>query len=168
MKMKLAAMSVLLGAICFTHHASAERMPQDNWYYVKTIGTNGPTSDQINGAMGLALDKSNRLFVADSGNNRIQVFDRDGNFLFRWGSNGSGNGQFNYPRAICVTTNDLVLSCNDKRYRVSFGAWQEMRPESVVVRKTCKHWNVLRLVGPNLSEWLNEPRLSWAVWLASE
>lgn len=96
--------------------ALAQRMPQDNWYEVKTFGTNA--SDQVNGSMGMALDRSNRLFVADSGNHRIQVFDRDGNLLYRWGSQGSGAGQFNYPRAICITTNDLVYVADQNNNRV--------------------------------------------------
>jgi len=41
------------------------------------------------------------LYVCDSGNNRISVSDYDGNFLFTWGSFGSGNGQFNNPFGVC-------------------------------------------------------------------
>jgi sugar lactone lactonase YvrE len=98
--------------------ASAERMPQDNWYYVKTIGTNGPASDRINNATGLALSRSNRLYVVDTGNNRIQVFDQEGNAVLRWGAAGSGNGQFNNPVAICISTNDQVYVCDRANNRI--------------------------------------------------
>ena len=117
-KSKLAAIAPLFGAMCFAQPAIAERMPQDNWYYVKTIGTNGPASNQVNNATGLALSRSNQLYVVDTGNNRIQVFDQDGNCLFRWGSIGSGNAQFNYPRAICIGTNDQVYVCDQNNNRV--------------------------------------------------
>ncbi len=93
-------------------------MPQDNWFFVKTIGTNGPTSDQLNSVTGLALSRSNHLYVADMGNNRIQVFDRDGNLLFRWGASGTANGQFNSPGAICIDTNDQVYVCDVNNNRV--------------------------------------------------
>jgi sugar lactone lactonase YvrE len=40
--------------------------------------------------------------VLDSGNHRLQVFDKDGNFLNAWGSFGTENGQFNEPWGIAV------------------------------------------------------------------
>jgi len=36
----------------------------------------------------------------DYGNHRIQKFDSDGNFLAKWGSYGSEDGQFIYPFGI--------------------------------------------------------------------
>lgn len=43
------------------------------------------------------------VYICDSGNNRIQVMDYDGNPLFEFGSYGSGNGQFDNPYGV---TND--------------------------------------------------------------
>jgi DNA-binding beta-propeller fold protein YncE len=40
--------------------------------------------------------------VADSGNNRIQKFTSDGIFIAKWGSVGSGDGQFYDPSGIAV------------------------------------------------------------------
>jgi len=40
------------------------------------------------------------LYVCDSGNNRIQVTDYDGNYLFEFGSYGSGDGEFNSPYGV--------------------------------------------------------------------
>ena len=34
------------------------------------------------------------------GNNRIQVFDKDGNFITAWGREGTGNGEFGNLRGI--------------------------------------------------------------------
>lgn len=42
------------------------------------------------------------LYVVDSGNFRIQVFDRDGNFIRQWGELGSGFSQFSRLRAIAA------------------------------------------------------------------
>jgi hypothetical protein len=36
---------------------------------------------------------------------------------------------------------ELVLTCNDTRYIVWFGAWQEMRPQLLVVPKTGRSWS---------------------------
>jgi hypothetical protein len=38
------------------------------------------------------------VYIADTDNHRIQVFDADGTFLGKWGSEGSGDGQFLAPR----------------------------------------------------------------------
>ena len=51
---------------------------------------------------GLALDDEDNLYVADSGNNRVQRFSGDGEFLTAWGSEGSDEGQLRMPWGITV------------------------------------------------------------------
>ena len=44
---------------------------------------------------GLAIDKAHGwIYIVDAEGNRISKFDTNGNFLLRWGSNGTGDGQF--------------------------------------------------------------------------
>ena len=45
---------------------------------------------------------SGNIFVLDEGNNRIQKFDSNGNFITKWGTVGSGDGQFNEPTGIAI------------------------------------------------------------------
>ena len=45
----------------------------------------------------IAVDSSNNVYVTDEDNYRVEKFDGNGNYLTQWGSNGSGNGQFDYP-----------------------------------------------------------------------
>lgn len=61
----------------------------------RTVG-NGRGSDdgQFNFPLYLALDRGGNLYVADSMNFRIQVFDPDGKFLRTYGSAGDGPGTF--------------------------------------------------------------------------
>ena len=40
--------------------------------------------------------------MADLYNNRIQKFDANGTFITKWGSYGSGDGEFSDPRGITV------------------------------------------------------------------
>ncbi len=51
---------------------------------------------------GLATDARGNLYVADTKNSRIQVFDANGQFLREFGSKGSGEGQFNEPCGLAV------------------------------------------------------------------
>ena len=46
--------------------------------------------------IGIAI-AGNEVFVSDAGNNRIQVFDRDGRFLRLFGSEGEGPGELARP-----------------------------------------------------------------------
>ncbi|MEM4231342.1 MAG: 6-bladed beta-propeller [Candidatus Nitrosocaldus sp.] len=50
---------------------------------MKKFGQTGEESGEFNGIMGLTYDpKNDRIIVADGNNKRIQIFDKDGNFLF--------------------------------------------------------------------------------------
>ncbi|HEY3123229.1 MAG TPA: flippase activity-associated protein Agl23, partial [Thermoanaerobaculia bacterium] len=51
---------------------------------------------------GLAADSRGNLYVADTKNSRIQVFDSNGQFVREFGSKGSGDGQFNEPCGLGV------------------------------------------------------------------
>lgn len=51
---------------------------------------------------GINATEGGTLYVADTGNNRIQKFDSDGNFLREWGSHGSEPGQFDEPEGVAV------------------------------------------------------------------
>src|SRR5262249_59060781 len=48
----------------------------------------------LGGHVGGADDGRGDVYVADTGNSRIQKCDASGTFLLTWGSFGSGNGQF--------------------------------------------------------------------------
>jgi hypothetical protein len=53
--------------------------------YLSDFGTRGGGPGQLNGAHDLFYDKEGgRIYVADRNNHRIQVFDKDGNYLDQW------------------------------------------------------------------------------------
>lgn len=54
------------------------------------------------GPRAIAIDKQGRLFVTDTGNKRVQVFDGEGNFIAQFGKSGSGEGEFNEPVGIAI------------------------------------------------------------------
>ena len=61
------------------------------------------------------VDSKGDVWVADRGNHRIQKFDKDGNFLFKFGSFGSKEGQFNNPRQIAVDKDIKYLYVVDSK-----------------------------------------------------
>ena len=42
------------------------------------------------------------IYVTDTANSRIQVFDLNGKFIFKWGTLGKGDHQFYYPNNLVV------------------------------------------------------------------
>ena len=64
-------------------------------------GITGTGDGQLHTPSGVAV-YGGRVYVADTFNNRVQVFDTNANYLDKWGSVGTGNGQFNTPYGITV------------------------------------------------------------------
>ncbi|MEN6342625.1 MAG: dockerin type I domain-containing protein [Methanospirillum sp.] len=65
---------------------------------------------------GAAVDSAGNVYVADTGNNRIQKFDPDGTFLAAWEAYGSGDGQFSYPKGIAIDAADNVYVTDETWY----------------------------------------------------
>jgi DNA-binding beta-propeller fold protein YncE len=81
-------------------------------------GQAGSAPGQFSAPTGITLDQSGRLYVADYGNARIQVFDTAGNFLGQWGSEGSADGQFNYPAGVAADKNGFIYVTDTHNHRV--------------------------------------------------
>jgi len=64
--------------------------------FVKSWGSRGSENGQFNMIHGIAVDAQGSVYVADTANKRIQVFDREGTFKTQLVNVGS-------PAAICIT-----------------------------------------------------------------
>jgi tripartite motif-containing protein 71 len=53
------------------------------------------------------------VYVADSGNNRIERFNLEGGEATQWGSHGDGPGQFSYPRGVAANEGEVIVSDDD-------------------------------------------------------
>jgi DNA-binding beta-propeller fold protein YncE len=70
----------------------------------------GPATGQLLSPRNLAIGPDGNLYVADSGNHRIQVFDPNGFHLRVWGSFGDQPGQFNEPWGVAVDENFVYVA----------------------------------------------------------
>ena len=55
------------------------------------------------------MDKAGHLMVCDSLNHRIQVFDLSGKFVAKFGSKGSGMGEFIEPVSVAVLSDGKIV-----------------------------------------------------------
>jgi DNA-binding beta-propeller fold protein YncE len=74
---------------------------QRNGAFLKSWGGSGTLFGQFLVPHALALDSRGRLFVADRDNNRIQIFDQDGELLDVW-------TQFGRPSGLFIDANDTL------------------------------------------------------------
>ena len=65
------------------------------------------TRENLRGPSDIEIDLIGKnIYVADTYNHRIQVFDLDGHYKLAFGSEGKGDGEFNYPEGIAVDPTD--------------------------------------------------------------
>jgi len=66
---------------------------------------------------GIAVDERGTVYVSDY-YDRIQAFDSNGRFLVQWGSNGTGDGQFDFPTGMAVDGRGMIYVSDAGNHRV--------------------------------------------------
>jgi sugar lactone lactonase YvrE len=74
---------------------------------IRAIGTPGKAHTltslgDFSKPIGVAVDKDSNLYVTDTWNNRVEVFDADGTFLRAFGKAGDAPGYFARPKGIAI------------------------------------------------------------------
>jgi DNA-binding beta-propeller fold protein YncE len=80
--------------------------------FIKTWGKKGSGPGEFDTPHALAMDSRGRLFVGDRNNNRIQIFDPNGNYIDQW-------GQFSRPSGIYIDSNDIIYVADSESESVS-------------------------------------------------
>ena len=75
--------------------------------FIKSFGTYGYGPSQFRGPHSLAFDSKGRLFVADRGNRRIQIFDQEGKHLDSW-------YQFSRISGIHIAADDTLYAIDSE------------------------------------------------------
>ena len=105
-------------------HSSAEGTPNRmhkfdaDGNHLFSWGEWGMGPGQFRQPHGLAMDSKGRLFVADRGNNRIQIFDQEGELLDVW-------YQFSRNSGVFIDNNDVLYAADSESGSVNpaHGDW---------------------------------------------
>lgn len=80
------------------HTLFANQVFQSDGMFVGKFGSCGSKPGQLEHPHYIAVSSTNRVIVSDSNNHRIQIFDVNGRVLTTFGTEGSEEGQFKFPR----------------------------------------------------------------------
>ena len=64
------------------------------------------------------MDAEGNLYVCDTLNDRIEVFDADGKFISTYGKNGDGPGYFARPKGIAIDSDGHIWVADGMQDRV--------------------------------------------------
>jgi DNA-binding beta-propeller fold protein YncE len=84
--------------------------------FVKEWGKFGSGPSEFRTPHALAFDSRGRLFVADRGNHRLQIFDQDGKFLAEW-------KQFSRISGIFIDRSDMLYAIDSESSATRHPGW---------------------------------------------
>jgi len=65
--------------------------------------------EKLNRPLAAAVNKNEEIFVADTGNNAIKVFDKSGNLTMKFGVKGTGDSELLRPSGIAVNSHENIF-----------------------------------------------------------
>ncbi len=95
----------------------------DNFKLLRKIGTPGKkhtltAPGTFSLPEGVAVDKDGNVYVTDTFNDRVEIFDADGGFISAFGKNGDGPADFERPKAIAVDCDGHIWVADATQDRV--------------------------------------------------
>lgn len=103
-------MSVLILLVLTSYVFNWFPSPMESGYsHLMTFGKEGSAPGEFKAPLGIAIN-GEELFISDSGNNRIQVFDLNGSFLREFGKSGDKVGELGRPMHLDIFEDKLYVT----------------------------------------------------------
>jgi len=113
----------------------------------------GETGDAFWGPRDIVIDNQGHLYVADTGNKRIAIFDLNGNFIANFGEPGLGQGQFDEPTGLALDAQGNLYVADTWNQRI-----QVFEPNEQGIAINYKtEWEIVGWYGQSLD---NKPYLT--------
>jgi sugar lactone lactonase YvrE len=95
----------------------------DSYKLLRRIGTAGrkhtlTEPGEFSLPTNVALDGGGNVYVTDTLNNRVEIFDADGSFISEFGSGGDGPGHFARPKGIALDCDGHIWVADEIQSRV--------------------------------------------------
>ena len=84
----------------------------------QVVGTSGRQEGQFSEPAALDCGPDGRIYVADTRNSRIQVFDQEGKFELAFGERGGKTGQLDAPEGIVVNSSGIIYVADTGNDRI--------------------------------------------------
>jgi DNA-binding beta-propeller fold protein YncE len=95
----------------------------DSYKLLRRIGVSGKKHSltgpgEFSLPTNVAVDKDGNVYVTDTLNNRIEIFDADGKFISQFGKPGDGPGYFARPKGIAIDGDSHIWVVDEMQSRV--------------------------------------------------
>jgi DNA-binding beta-propeller fold protein YncE len=81
-------------------------------------GKKGSGPGEVDDPQAIAVTPEGTLAIADTGNDRVQLFDSNGSSLYQFGKAGEKTGQFDEPAGIGISQKNLIYVSDTENHRV--------------------------------------------------
>lgn len=104
----------------------------NNGQFITKWGTNGGTGhlDPLENwgeepgdlflPTGIAIDEQNRVYVTDTSNNRMNVYDENGRFIEQFGSFSGEDGHFFSPQGLDIDSSGNIIVADGLLHKIQF------------------------------------------------
>ncbi|CAF3691621.1 unnamed protein product [Adineta steineri] len=111
-------------AICFIPKYTNGEVYVDALYITDNDGLG------LLGASGIAIDHNDRIFISDTGHNRIVICTPEGGYITHFGTEGSGPGELKRPCGLDITADGTIVVADSGNKRLQlFGSIREQADE---------------------------------------
>ena len=86
------------------------------------VGISGSGNGQLEAPQSLAIDSKGNVWVAETGNDRVQEFNEKGEYVAKFGSEGTGADEFKGPTEIVTSGNDFYVADSGNNRMVELGS----------------------------------------------
>jgi NHL repeat-containing protein/6-bladed beta-propeller protein len=124
----LLVISLIAGALTFSYAANPVIANQKQYSFIRKWGSFGTADGQFENVVGIAINTkhgSDKVYTSNSNgnpgpgsNHRIQEFTKQGKFITKWGTAGSGIGQFVDPFGIAIDSSNNVYVADQVNQRI--------------------------------------------------